>query len=127
MSQKPGHRRHTCDYVTCDEAGRFRVRVVSALGQEVIPGTGLLAADPAAAKPHFGKEGWCDMDAVPFPDTEPDYTNPRIELDDGSVIWGYQCWWQQLLTPAGVVYMARIRAEMDEARAASDDPPKMDV
>lgn len=20
-------------------------------------------------------------------------TNPQIQLDDGSIIWGYQCWW----------------------------------
>ncbi len=20
-------------------------------------------------------------------------TNPRIRLDDGTIVWGYQCWW----------------------------------
>lgn len=24
------------------------------------------------------------------------HDNPRIRLDDGSVIWGYQCWWRSL-------------------------------
>lgn len=23
----------------------------------------------------------------------PPYTNPRITLDDGRVVWGCQCWW----------------------------------
>lgn len=25
-----------------------------------------------------------------------EHTNPRIRLEDGSVIWGYECWWKPL-------------------------------
>ena len=24
---------------------------------------------------------------------EANITNPKIKLDDGRVVWGYQCWW----------------------------------
>ena len=26
------------------------------------------------------------------------FGNPRIQLQDGSVIWGYQCWWRPVRT-----------------------------
>lgn len=25
-----------------------------------------------------------------------DYTNPCIKLDDGSIVWGCECWWGEL-------------------------------
>ena len=31
-------------------------------------------------------EGYC---TVPDLDVE----NPKIRLDDGRIVWGYQCWW----------------------------------
>ena len=77
---------------TFDESGRVRVEVVSAEGVEVFPG--VIGADPAVAKPNIGKLGWCEEDAeVPG---MPGYLNPRITLDDGTVIWGYQCWWKPI-------------------------------
>jgi hypothetical protein len=26
-------------------------------------------------------------------DYPPDYKNPRIDLDRGGTVWGFQCWW----------------------------------
>ena len=28
-----------------------------------------------------------------LPEGAPFYTNPRITLDDGRVVWGQECWW----------------------------------
>lgn len=71
-----------------DEAGRVRVKVVQAEGEEVRPG--LIAQDPDAAKPHFEKLGWCEINAVhPI-----GISNPKITLDDGTVLWGMECWWE---------------------------------
>ena len=33
---------------------------------------------------HVPDEGWLHDIGVP---------NPKIKLDDGRVVWGYQCWW----------------------------------
>lgn len=74
---------------TIDEAGRVRVRIVEAAGT-ALPG-GLMAADPPAAQPHFEKLGWC-IDAPC--EALGGRGNPKITLDDGSVLWGYQCWWE---------------------------------
>lgn len=80
--------------LTYDAQGRVLVEVVKAEGTEVAPG--IIAADPEIAKPKIGLRGWCDEDAL-LPDEfamYPGHTNPRIELDDGSIIWGYECWWK---------------------------------
>jgi hypothetical protein len=29
----------------------------------------------------------------PFASDVPQFTNPRITLDDGRVVWGMECWW----------------------------------
>jgi hypothetical protein len=38
--------------------------------------------------------GWgtCEGRFAPFPD-DPDWLNPRIRLDSGEVVWGFECWW----------------------------------
>lgn len=71
-----------------DERGRTRVKIVQAAGTEVLPG--VIAADPEESVPHHEKLGW--MEEVPC-DVFGGRGNPRIELDDGSVLWGYECWW----------------------------------
>lgn len=101
------------EYFIFDEADRIRVKVVKAAGTEVLPG--IQAADPEAARPHFEKLGWCDEEAVPWPDEYPTYANPKITLDDGSVIWGYECWWTPIYTDAGRAYVDRMRAVREEA------------
>jgi hypothetical protein len=79
---------------THDAEGRLRVRVVCAAGTP-LPG-GFVAADPPKAQEHRDELGWCE-EGVPFPD-DPNFTNPKITLDSGSVIWGYECWWHPVLT-----------------------------
>jgi len=36
---------------------------------------------------------WVQGQPKPRPFFAMPFTNPRIRLDDGSVIWGCQCWW----------------------------------
>lgn len=84
-----GYRRFTPDKhpdLTYDDQGRVRVSVTS--GAAAYPG---LAADPLIAQQNMGKQGWCEED-VPCPELG-GRSNPKITLDDGTVIWGYQCWW----------------------------------
>ena len=80
-----------------DEYGRMRVKVVRAAGTQ-LPG-GYVAADPAKAQEHMDEFGWAE-EGHPFP-AEPTRGNPKITLDSGEVIWGYECWWQQQYTVAG--------------------------
>jgi hypothetical protein len=72
--------------------GLVRVRIEQADGVEILPG--IVAADPEAAKPYFEKLGWCDEQAF---SPELGRPNPKITLDDGSVLWGYECWWSYVL------------------------------
>ena len=58
---------------------------------------GLPTANPEEAVPNLGKTGWCEPKAFC---PELGCTNPRIVLDDGTVIWGYQCWWAEIEEPA---------------------------
>lgn len=102
---QPGHTDHVCAWHVCRPDGAYRVRIVRAAGTEVFPG--IIAADPDVAKPNIGREGWCTA-GVPDP-AYPKYTNPRIELDGGGVIWGYECWWEHVLTPEGEAYMENLR------------------
>lgn len=30
----------------------------------------------------------------------PDVPNPKIRLDDGSIVWGCQCWWGRIASEA---------------------------
>ena len=39
--------------------------------------------------PHIGKEGLAE---------EVD-ENVRITLDDGTILWGYDCWWEAIKAP----------------------------
>ena len=54
---------------------RFRVRIVDA--QQ----TGYI---------HAGKEGWAQPGHVSFGRTV------QITLDDGTVVYGFECWWEEI-------------------------------
>ena len=68
---------------------RVRVRIVSASGTPL--GGGFVAADPPQAAPHFSQEGWMTEEPCPLLGGA---LNPRIVLDDGSILWGCECWWE---------------------------------
>jgi hypothetical protein len=72
----------------------LRVQVQDAAGGSFF---GLPTANPEEAVPNLGKTGWCEPKAFC---PELGCTNPRIVLDDGTVIWGYQCWWAEIEEPA---------------------------
>lgn len=71
-----------------DEQNRTRVKIVRAAGMEVVPGT--IAADPPKAQPHADELGWMTMEPAEALGGRP---NPKITLDNGTVLWGYECWW----------------------------------
>lgn len=61
-----------------------RCRIIDVTGQEVFPG--IIGKTPNESKPHVGKKGLAELidGAV------------RITLDDGNVVYGYECWWESL-------------------------------
>lgn len=62
-----------------------RCRIVDAEGKEVFPS--VIAKTPDVSKPHIGKEGLAEI---------VDEVIVRITLDDGSVLMGYECWWEPI-------------------------------
>ena len=59
-----------------------RCGIVDVEGHEVLPG--IVCRTPEVSKPHIGKEGLAEhID---------DYV-VEITLDDGTIIYGYECWW----------------------------------
>ena len=63
-----------------------RCRIIDVAGQEVFPG--IIGATPEVSKPHIGKEGLAEL-------LEPLIV--RITLDDGTIIMGYECWWEPII------------------------------
>ena len=61
-----------------------RCEIVDVTGIEVFPG--IRGRTPDNSKAHIGKKGI----AEDYGDTV------RITLDDGNVIYGYECWWVPL-------------------------------
>jgi len=61
-----------------------RCHIVDVTGLEVLPG--VEGRTPPVSKPHVGKKGLAEMVDGKV----------RITLDDGTVIWGYECWWKHL-------------------------------
>jgi len=60
-----------------------RARIVDAAGTVIVPG--FVATTPDVSRSHIGKEGLAEWE------------NPstvKITLDDGSVLYGYECWWE---------------------------------
>lgn len=66
-----------------------RCKIIDVTGMEVLPG--IMGQTPEVSKSHVGKRGLAE---------EID-DNVRITLDDGSVIWGYECWWIPISDDAG--------------------------
>lgn len=62
-----------------------RARIIDAAGKELAPG--VKAATPDTSLPHIGKEGIA-IEEGPW--------TVRIDLDDGSKIYGHECWWTPL-------------------------------
>jgi hypothetical protein len=62
----------------------IRCEIVDVEGQDL--GHGMVARTPEISRPHIGKLGYAHR-------VEDTY---RIELDDGTVLWGYQCWWNRV-------------------------------
>jgi hypothetical protein len=54
---------------------------------EVVPG--LLATTPDISRPHIGKLGIAEKDGI----------NTKITLDDGTILMGYECWWEPVKEP----------------------------
>jgi len=62
-----------------------RCRIVDIAGEMINPDyPELVAATPDISKPHIGKEGLAEL---------LNKWTVRITLDDGNVIYGYDCWW----------------------------------
>jgi hypothetical protein len=59
-----------------------RCRIIDVTGQTFF---GLPIRTPDTSRPHVGKEG------TAYEDEE---HGVRLELDDGTVLYGYQCWWE---------------------------------
>ena len=63
---------------------RCRIIDVDGTGHMIGP---FLSKTPAQSKHHIGKEGVAERD-------DNDYV--RITLDDGTVLMGWECWWEQI-------------------------------
>ena len=61
-----------------------RCKIIDVTGVEVFPG--MEGKTPDKSKPHIGKEG------MAYNSRE----GVTIELDDGTIIHGYECWWTPL-------------------------------
>ena len=48
------------------------------------PVLGFTTSTPAKSVPHLGQRGTAEL-------KPPD--DVRITLDDGTILWGYECWW----------------------------------
>lgn len=62
-----------------------RCQIVDVTGQEVFPG--VIGNTPDVSRQHVGKYGTAEL--------MPDW-NVRITLDDGNVLFGYECWWESV-------------------------------
>lgn len=67
-----------------------RCRIVDAAGQTVMHGPfglGIVADTPEKSKPHIDREGTAYREGP---------LAVRIELEDGSVLMGSECWWEPI-------------------------------
>ena len=69
-----------------------RCRIMDVTGQEVFPG--IIGNTPDISKSHIGKSGLAE---------KLDDGNVRITLDDGGIIFGYDCWWEPYAQPPSPV------------------------
>lgn len=68
-----------------------RCRIVDAGGFQL--SDVLAARTPEVSVPHIGKEGWAAME---FDGPLDNTGQVVITLDDGTVLFGYECWWVPL-------------------------------
>lgn len=72
------------------EAGTLRVRIINVDGETY---NGMRLATPGVSLPHIGKEGIASWTG----------DNLIITLDDGHILFGFECWWEPVepaaLTP----------------------------
>ena len=61
-----------------------RCKIIDVTGVEVFPG--IEGRTPDVSKSHIGKEGLAEEDVTGF-------GKVRITLDDGTIIFGHECWW----------------------------------
>jgi hypothetical protein len=62
-----------------------RCRIIDVTDQEIFPG--IIGRTPDISISHIGKEGLAE---------EIEDLIIRITLDDGSIIYGYECWWEPI-------------------------------
>ncbi len=55
---------------------------------------GIQTATPEESKPHLGRTG--TIVAYECLLGDPSFSSPKIELDGGAILWGYECWWSRL-------------------------------
>ncbi|KKM62245.1 hypothetical protein LCGC14_1466570 [marine sediment metagenome] len=60
-----------------------RCRIIDVAGEVW---NGIRIRTPAASRPHIGKEGTAALDGGCV----------RVTLDDGTVLMGYDCWWEPI-------------------------------
>ena len=63
-----------------------RCKIVDVEGFELLPG--IMAKTPDTSRPHVGKEGVAILDD--------DGMSVTITLDDGTILYGHECWWEEL-------------------------------
>ena len=71
-----------------------RCKIISAYGEEVLPG--IITLTPDKSKQHIEKMGLAEL--VPSNIIEGMTEQVRITLDDGMIIWGFECWWEPIET-----------------------------
>ncbi len=76
-----------------------RCEIVDVTGQEVFPG--IEGKTPDVSKPHVGERGLAERI---------DDGNVKITLDNGTVLYGYECWWK----PTDDPLIGPPRGESDE-------------
>ena len=62
----------------------IKCKIIDVDGKEVFPG--LMGKTPEISKDHIGKEGMAEK----FEGTV------KITLNDGNVLYGYDCWWEPI-------------------------------
>lgn len=77
----------------------------------------ILSGDSATSTVKF--LGWGTYRGLEKPPNYP-YENPKIELDDGKIVWGFECWWGN---SAGIKKMLSqyehvVKVDIDEERKA---------
>lgn len=70
----------------------IRAKIIDADGEKF--GPGLVARTPEVSRPHIGKEGLAEKVYI---EDEPDISTVKITLDDGTILYGFECWWEPII------------------------------